>query len=171
MLHYFSKAKFGELHPHHPSERAGSPLLWPASESPQTSRVLASPLHSSCWQLPFLGPPALGQDTHGPQPWAQLPLHTALHPHPHPTPIALCSGTYQGKKRVEDCLHPHSAQNKATMPTLIKNGDFLSCHEFMPAPSPPQGRRSRKEAIRAKGAHSLWIPCLPWEGQERHRLM
>lgn len=35
---------------------------------------------------------------------------------------------------------------------------------------PPQGKRSRKDAIRAKGAHSLWIPCLPLGGQERHRL-
>lgn len=71
----------------------------------------------------------------------------------HPLPTPLYSGTYQGKKRAEDGLHPHNAQNKATMPALemqecgLSVRRALSCHEVMPPPfpCPPPGGKEEQE--------------------------
>lgn len=148
MLHYFSKAVlpsqvWGAAPP--PSLRKGqfSPPLacvWVPSDLQSFGFTLALVLLAA----PFPGAPSSGTGhTRTAALGTTAPAHCSSTPTPHPQPFVLEHIRERREWKTAFTLIAHKIKPRCQL-WRCKNGDFLSCHEFMPAPSPPPGKEEQE---------------------------
>lgn len=99
------------------------------------------------------------------------PAHRCSAHHPHPFILE-----HIRERRAEDCLHPHSAQNKATMPLWRCENEYLcrghpaamnSCPPLSPVPKPiPSSREEDQEGCQKSQRVTFTILCLPCERRQ-----